>query len=153
MELAFWPELSEFSKVNDESVLFEDRKMNIKRTLNILIFLLLIILVGCGCKDKMAENKKPPYLANRGIGIHYYTWCAFKQKPAVCSGEITESEAKKRKTYYKIHYNEKKLPIIYEKYLDGKLYGRQEYIYSEEGGLEKIITTNSEGKIKELEEW
>ena len=127
--------------------------MIVNYKINGLLISMLIGLTVCGCEDKMNKKKRPPYLANRDTGVHYYTGCARIQKPAVCSDEITESEAEKLRAYYKVHYNEQKLPITFEKYLDGKVHFRNEYIYSEDGGLVKIVVTDSEGKVTERDEW
>ena len=115
-----------------------------------ILLLLSLNMIGCD-DDVVIKNKRILYLKNRATGIRYYELCAFLMKPAVLSGEINESQAKEKIAYYKVQYNEEKFPIIFEKYVDGKLFFQIKYIYESDGRLQKTIALRSNGNIQERE--
>jgi hypothetical protein len=122
--------------------------------MKIILVLITMVVVMAGCNSAMKNNKeKNYYLVNKDTGTRYYTWCEFKSKPVVLSGELSESEAKKLQAYYRVQYNAKKLPVILEKYLDGEVVLQHKYIYDQKDCLEKIIYTDESGILHETDKW
>ena len=104
---------------------------------------LIVSLFGCSFKTIKAEIKQQP-LQTINSPIYFGSWKSYKI-PFVPTEPISQEEAEQRKAYYIGYYNNKRQLERFEKYLDGTLLWRDEYIYWDNGKLKTRTMNKADG--------
>ncbi len=82
--------------------------------------------------------------------LKYFSWAGLKTTPASMSGQITESEAKKRHDNGEAYYSQLTCDngdiLSVTKYYDGKIFFNIDYMH-QTGGSIMVLSTNADGKV------
>lgn len=90
----------------------------------------------------MKKSKPDPGLAGREI--YYAGWGSYRI-PFVPQEEISEQQARSRRTYYVGRYDSEGRLARFDKYLDGEREWTDEYAYWDNGRLNERVILKSDG--------